>query len=172
MVCEYDGCSKKPYVKGLCKNHYDYGLKKKKIAEFPEFGSYVAMKSRCYTKGNSVYKHYGGRGIKVCDRWLESFDNFLQDMGRKPDGMSLDRIDNDGDYEPGNCRWADKFIQRRNQRMSARNTSGYVGVYWHKGDKHWSARITRDGKTRFLGYFDTPKEGHEAYMREFVKYEH
>lgn len=74
------------------------------------------MKQRCYNPKCSQFKNYGGRGIKVCDRWLESFQNFVDDMGLKPEGLSIDRINNDGDYEPGNCRWATSTEQRNNQR--------------------------------------------------------
>lgn len=78
--------------------------------------SWVSMKRRCYNKNAHNYKWYGGRGIKVCDRWKDSFLNFLEDMGERPPGMTLDRKDPGGDYEPGNCRWADSHTQRVNRR--------------------------------------------------------
>lgn len=78
--------------------------------------SWVAMKSRCYDTKHEAYGRYGGRGITVCDRWLESFENFYADMGDRPEGMSLDRFPNsDGNYEPGNCRWTTQIEQSRNR---------------------------------------------------------
>jgi len=74
------------------------------------------MKSRCLNPKVANYKDYGGRGITICDRWKESFENFLKDMGTRPDGSSIDRIDVNGNYEPGNCRWATAKVQRENQR--------------------------------------------------------
>ena len=79
-----------------------------------------AMKSRCYSRRNKSFPAYGGRGIVVCDRWLESFENFLADMGCKPDGYSLDRVNNDGNYEPGNCRWVTRVVQQNNMRSNVR----------------------------------------------------
>lgn len=77
---------------------------------------WCAMRARCQYPSINGYADYGGRGITVCDRWREDFRNFLADMGECPPGLSIDRVDNDGNYEPGNCRWATSLEQRRNQR--------------------------------------------------------
>ena len=75
------------------------------------------MKQRCINPKKQNYKNYGGRGIKVCDRWLNSYENFLEDMGRKPNSnYSIDRINVNGNYEPNNCRWSDIYDQRNNRR--------------------------------------------------------
>jgi hypothetical protein len=79
----------------------------------PEYESWQAMKNRCLQEGQSAYKRYGGRGIKICDRWMD-FENFLSDMGARPSGMTLERINGDGNYEPSNCRWATIAEQNRN----------------------------------------------------------
>jgi hypothetical protein len=82
-----------------------------------ELNSYRGMLQRCYYPKHNRFEHYGGRGIKVCDRWLQSFQNFIDDMGLKPsDKHSLDRIDNDKDYSHENCRWATPSEQMSNRR--------------------------------------------------------
>jgi len=84
----------------------------------PEYSAWLKIKCRCYNKKNKRYADYGGRGIKVCDRWLESFENFIEDMGFRPSSKhSLDRFpDVNGNYEPSNCRWATSKEQNRNRR--------------------------------------------------------
>jgi hypothetical protein len=76
------------------------------------------MITRCHRSTASDYERYGGRGITVCERWREGFANFLQDMGARPEGTTLDRIDNDGNYEPSNCRWATAVEQQRNRKVA------------------------------------------------------
>ena len=84
--------------------------------------TYYHMKDRCYNPKNDRYYRYGGRGIKVCDRWLESLDNFYEDMGEKPfKEAQLDRIDNDGDYAPENCRWVSRSENILNREMSSKS---------------------------------------------------
>ncbi len=95
------------------------------------------MLSRCYYERDKEYARYGERGISVCDRWRESFQSFLEDMGGKPSPKhSLDRIDNDGHYEPGNCRWATPSEQASNRRNAVRITLSGVSL----PIREWSAR--------------------------------
>lgn len=82
------------------------------------YRTWKAIKARCYRKSHSDYPRYGGRGIKVCDRWKNSFQEFYNDMGERPEGASIDRIDVDGNYSPENCQWATQTQQMRNTRRS------------------------------------------------------
>lgn len=95
--------------------HYKHGHNRKRNRT-PEYTSWDAMRQRCYNPKQARYADWGGRGIRVCDKWLTSFENFLADMGTRPKGHSLDRIDNAGNYEPTNCKWSTKQEQEANKR--------------------------------------------------------
>lgn len=114
-----------------------------------EYRVWCHMKGRCITDTDTSFLNYGGRGIKVCDRWLHSFENFYADMGQRPTAQhSIDRIDNDGDYTPENCRWATPKEQANNKRKRKSKT-GISGVCKHSKNS-WKAYITVNGKTKRL----------------------
>lgn len=84
----------------------------------PTLSTWLSMIQRCTNKNHRAYKDYGGRGIKVCDRWLKSFENFLEDMGERPENTEIDRDNNDGNYEPSNCKWVTAKNNSRNRRST------------------------------------------------------
>lgn len=94
-----------------------HGNRKHGFSKTPVYKAWKSMRARCSVKTNPAYRHYGGRGIKVCDRW-GSFENFYEDMGERPYKMTVERIDVDGDYTPGNCKWASYTDQARNRRTN------------------------------------------------------
>jgi hypothetical protein len=96
---------------------YKHGHAKKYGKTSKMYWTWCSMRKRCYNAKTPSYRNYGARGITVCERWM-TFANFLADMGDKPEGLSLERIDNDGNYEPGNCKWATPAEQNRNNRFT------------------------------------------------------
>lgn len=136
-------------------------------SKMPEYAVWLSMRSRCFNPKCNRYKYYGGRGIKVCDRWRASFDNFISDMGRRPKGRSIDRIDVNGDYEPSNCRWATQTQQIVNRR-DMKNSTGHKGI--RKKHNCYQARITVDYKEIYLGNYKTIDEAITARKAAEVKY--
>ena len=97
------------------------------MSRTPEYRAWADIKARCFNPNNKNYSDYGGRGIGVCDRWKNSFNNFFADMGMKPSPKhSIDRIDNNGDYSAKNCKWSTKAEQENNKRNNRLITIGCV----------------------------------------------
>ena len=172
-ICIVDSCKMKHYAKSYCNKHYQmykkHGKPEQDYFEFHnlsnsvEYRTWQHMKQRCYDKNYTNYADWGGRGIRVCDQWKNSFLTFYKDMGKKPTPEhTLDRIDNDGNYAPDNCRWATRSQQLLNQRLHRKNKSGYAGVFWDSTSEKWRAVITYKYKTKYLGSFTDKRDAIKA----------
>jgi len=136
-----------------------HGMSKHEI-----YNTWFDMINRTTNCNCKTYKYYGYIGITVCERW-KSVLNFIEDMYPSYEkGLSIDRIDVNGNYEPSNCRWATRNTQSRNTRkIRANNTSGYRGIWLNKLNNKWSSAIKINSKNKFLGYFATALEAAKAY---------
>lgn len=167
-ICIVDTCTLPQVAKKMCKKHYMQLYRKSDTARInhgeqnrrwyeknksrilakakerhPLYQTWASMINRCTNSANAQFEYYGARGIYVCNRWRgkDGFDNFVEDMGDKPNGCSLDRIDNNGGYEKSNCRWASYKIQQINRRLSRNNKSGYTGVYFDRRRRVYIATL-------------------------------
>lgn len=130
-----------------------------KMSNSPEYSAWQSIKARCFNKNYEHYEYYGGKGITVCERWKNSFQAFYQDVGARPsEKHSIDRINNNGHYEPGNVRWALPSTQVINRRTFKKNTSGYTGVIFDINSKKYRSMIQVNKKLIHLGSFKTPEE--------------
>ena len=145
--CIVDGCRRPPKAKGLCEMHYarykkhgtagtaNYIREPHGLRRLPEYQVWKSMKARCNNINDDFYHRYGGRGISVCEDWAKSFPSFIGDMGRRPSSNhQIDRIDNDGDYAPNNCRWstcADNVRNNSHTKLTVKNVINIKNL--HKG---------------------------------------
>ena len=125
-----------------------------------EHRSWKAMKGRCYNVNSKDYQRYGARGIIVCDRWLNNFQQFFDDMGECPEGFVLDRIEYDGNYCKENCRWVDKNTSAANSWFP-KNSNLPRGVSMNSSG--FMSRIRISGKSFYLGTFSTIEEAKKVY---------
>jgi hypothetical protein len=133
------------------------------MSKTPTYYIWQAMRRRCENPNDRAYVNYGERGIRVCKQW-QTFENFLADMGERPtDQHEISRIDNDGNYQPGNCQWTDDGLAQVRNRRKQKNTSSRFRGVDYRADTCWRARITIEGKLRHIGLFKREKEAARAY---------
>lgn len=138
--------------------------------ETEEYRIWMGVTKRCRNENTRIWNSYGGRGIKVCERWLK-FENFFEDMGRRPSKRhSIDRIDVNGNYEPSNCRWATSEEQARNTRTYKNNKFGVNGVTFHKKLNKYRASIGYNKKLIHIGMFDNLEDAIKARKEAELKY--
>lgn len=154
MKCSVDGCNKKRiFHSDYCCGHdaqvRAHGeIKYKELRQVTGrsrhylYSTWTSMRDRCNNPRNRYYENYGGRGISVCDRWMDhahGFENFIEDMGDRPEGCSLDRVDNNGDYSPENCRWSNRIEQNLNKRTN--RLTPYISTRMRYSQKEYLVRI-------------------------------
>ena len=138
------GCQKGGITHGLTHNQF--------------YKTWKSMMGRCYNLKDKQYQSYGGRGISVCTDWQDLANFVSWAESTYIEGMTMDRINNDGNYEPTNIRWTNKTTQAVNQRIQKNNTSGFVGINWYKITSKWVSKIKVNKVDINLGYFNSIEE--------------
>lgn len=117
------------------------------------YASWAMMIQRCTNPNFESYERYGGAGVTICKEWM-TFENFYKDMGVRPPGKSLDRIDNNQGYHPGNCRWSTDLVQAQNRRAVFRNSkTGVRGVMWREDFQRYAVSIGENARQKHLGLY-------------------
>ena len=157
------GCYKASELSNRSKTH---GLSNTRLNRI-----WSAIKARTSNTNYKCYRDYGGRGITICDEWKNDFTSFYTwaISNGYSDELSIDRIDNDGNYCPENCRWVTQTMQCRNQRIQKNNTSGYKGVCYRKDNNNFRVSLSVNKKIINLGTFPTPVEGAVAYNNYIIE---
>ncbi|MEM7556751.1 MAG: hypothetical protein AAF378_22155 [Cyanobacteria bacterium P01_A01_bin.84] len=156
------------------KPNFKHGRTSKKGRPYYLYKLWDEMKQRCFNPNSISYKNYGARGITMYQPWVDNYQSFenyiLGNLGERPEEHSIDRIDTDGNYEPGNIRWANNTIQAITRRKSKRNKSGVVGVSWNRHRNKWLAHISIKGKSKCIGAFHNKEDAIKTRLRAEEKY--
>lgn len=134
-----------------------------------EHNIWRSMRTRCLCQNNPAYSSYGGRGITICERWMD-FENFFEDMKECPKGLSIERIDNDKGYLPNNCKWGTRTEQNRNKRVNKESKTGVSGVTWSEQAQKYKANIGVDNELIHLGYFKIMEQAIAVRKEAEVRY--
>ena len=140
------------------------------LSSHPLYHVWFDIVDRCHNENSVNYKDYGARGITMCERWHD-IKLFIEDMNSSyKTGLTIDRVNNDLNYDISNCRWTTRSVQSQNTRLLCkRNTSGYRGIYLHKSSNKWNSSICVNNKRIYLGSFDNPEEAAIAYNKYIIQ---
>ena len=163
--CSILDCEREYLARGFCNLHYLRARESgdlaaairvnipHKLSSHPLYHTWENIRQRCNNPNHTAYKWYGARGIRMCERW-NNFRDFVADVGDRPEGTTLDRFpDNNGNYEPGNVRWATQTEQIRNSGLNKLNKTGTKGVWYSKKIKNYQVAIHANGRQHYLGSF-------------------